>query len=45
MRPVVTPLRRAVTTVRSESQCLLPMVSKAQTALRSTFPAKIMPTL
>ena len=27
----------AVTIVRSESQCLLPMVSKAQTALQSTF--------
>ena len=40
VRPVVTPLRRAVTTVRSESKCLLPMVSKAQAALRSTLPLR-----
>ena len=33
-------LRRAVTTVRSESKSLLPMVSKAQAALRSMLPLR-----
>jgi hypothetical protein len=40
VRLMVTPLRRAVTTVRSESKCLLPMVSKAQATLRSTLPLR-----
>ena len=33
----VTPMRRAVTTALSESKYFLPVVSKAQTALRSSF--------
>ena len=37
VRPVATPLRRAVTTVRSESKYLLPMVSKAQALYSRRF--------
>jgi hypothetical protein len=37
VRPAATPGRRAVTTVRSESKCFLPLVSKAQARYRRRF--------
>jgi hypothetical protein len=37
VHPAATPWRRAVTTVRSESKCFLPLVSKAQARYRRRF--------